>query len=296
MLRLLAFFLWLALPLCSFAQDETTLTGALEMATGESFPYKLVFTEKEGKISGYSITYKEPNDTKSLITGSMDRENRTLIFRETNIVYSSGFHTRAFMCLVNARLDYVQGGMGNILRGPLTGKEADKTLCTSGSLTFSEGSQLKKLFTYPSQFDTVISFGKKKKAPVAIQPASAPKNEAAVHTEQITTGIVKTYDWHTDTVIIDIWDGGTVDGDHIALQYNNSTVLSDYFLVKQKKRLKIPVSAHGTDLITITALTEGSEPPNTANLLLTDGEVHYSILAYNKKGDKAIIKIRRVHP
>lgn len=286
------------LPFVLFAQpNDITLTGILAMNTGESFPYTIVFTESGGIIKGYSFTYKKPEETKAAITGLLDRAHRSLSFKETGIVYSNGYHTKAYMCLIDARLEYVQGGRGNVLSGPLTSKEADKTLCTGGVITFGNDAEIQNLFGYHEKFDTVISMKKRvPEVPGRTNEAKPVVPTAPMTTEQVTTGIVKTYDWHSDTVVIAIWDGGHVDGDRVTLQYNGKNYLTNYSLVKEKKQVRVPVSQHGIDTITIIADNEGSEPPNTASLMLTDGSIHYSILAYNKQGDRAVIKIKRSPP
>jgi hypothetical protein len=288
------------LLLCSFwtlnicAQPAIQmLTGIISLTTGEVFPYKIEFTESNGVIKGYSFTYKEPNDTKAAIKGTLDRQMHTLSFRETDIIYSHGFQTRAFMCLIDASLEY-RSGEGNILTGPIASKETDKTLCTPGTLLFNNSEQIKKLFSYHDKYDTVISMGKKPadnhKTPQPIKPAI---NEPPVITEQVTAGVEKSYDWHSDTVVIDVWDGGNVDGDRISLFFNGKPCLTNYFLVKEKRQVRLPLS-EGINIISILADNEGSDPPNTADLLLTDGTLKYSVLAYNNKGNRAIIKIKRV--
>jgi hypothetical protein len=65
--------------------------------------------------------------------------------------------------------------------------------------------------------------------------------------------------------------------------------------VKEKRRLTLPITGHEVKTITIFAENEGSEPPNTANIMLTDGSIKYSIQAYNKKGDAALIKVKKVN-
>jgi hypothetical protein len=279
--------------LVSLAQPkEITLTGTLEVNTGEIFPYKIVVTESGGVIKGYSLTYKEPNETKAVISGTLDRMGHTLKFKETEIVYSRGFHTKAFMCLIDARL---RDEYGNSLIGPITSKEADNTACTGGKIIFKNSEQIQNLFGYHDQYDTIISM-KKKPKPSIVVPEDPHEEEPSkvMVTEKVTAGMEKIYEWHSDTVVIDVWDGGNVDGDRITLKYNGNTYLDKYYLAKQKKQLRIPVSRVGTDIITILADNEGTEPPNTASLLLWDGSTKYSILAYNPKGNEAVIKIRRV--
>ncbi len=283
------------LAFCSFGQtNKYTLTGTIKMATGEVFPYRIVFTESGGNIKGYSYTYKEPDDTKAAITGTLDRRERTLQFREIEILYSHGFATKAFMCLIDANTAYLQGNHDRILKGSISSNEADKTACTPGTIVFNNQEELSNLFEHKEKFDTVITMGRKPKvAPPALPEPQVKELEKPLLTDRITTGIEKTYDWLSDTVVIDIWDGGTVDGDQITLEYNNTTYLTKYSLAKQKKQLRIPVSKTGVDVIKILATNEGWDPPNTADIMLSDGKVHYSILSYNNVGQVSMIKIKK---
>ena len=281
----------------SFGQvNKYTLTGTIRVTTGEEFPYRIVFTEAQGVIKGHSYTYKEPNETKATITGTLDRHTRRLSFKETEILYSHEVHINAFMCLVDASIDYVQDKGSKVLKGSIKSTEADKTACTDGVLTFDNQEELNKLFNPHEKFDTVITMKKKVSNPNAVDKdkrALAP--ETPVVTDKITKGVEKTYDWHSDTVVIDIWDSGTQDGDQVTLEYNGKPYLTKYTLIKQKKQLRIPVSRTGTDVITILAVNEGWDPPNTASIILTDGTTKYSILSYNNKGQMSVIKIKRVN-
>ena len=274
---------------------QTTLNGTLVMKTGETFPYKIVFSDSGNWIKGYSFTYKEPNETKATIRGKLDKQMRTLTFKERDIVYSHNVQTKAFMCLVNANLEYVPEGNIRVLKGPITSREADNTACTEGEIIFRDEKELQNLFAYHEQFDTVITMKKKVREPVAeVTPGEAVPQQEPLVAEKITAGADRSYEWHSDTVVVDVWDGGHVDGDKITMQLNGKVVLSDYTLIKTKKQLKLPLTGTGVNTIMITADNEGNEPPNTATLTLYDGAVKYNILAYNKKGDAALIKVKRV--
>jgi len=269
------------------------LTGIIQVNSGETFPYVIVFTENSGAIKGYSLTYKAPDETKTAITGTLDRQNHILKFKETEIVYSHGYHTKAFMCLIDATLEHISDNKSNMLAGPIVNSEADKTACTGGKIIFDNPDEIKKLFSRQEKFDTVISMKKKVAVPAVVVTTNETKaiiTPAA--TDKITANIEKTYDWHSDIVVLDIWDGGSQDGDKVTLLYNGKPLLTHYLLVKEKKQLHIALSG-GINTITIIAENEGFEPPNTASLTLADGQTHYSVLAYNKKGQQAVIKIRK---
>jgi hypothetical protein len=277
----------------SFAQAKPImLNGTINLNTGESFPYKLVLTETDGAVKGYSITYNAPDDTKTLIRGTLDRRSHTLSFKETEIAYSHTYHTQAYMCLIDAKLSYATATKGSMLKGAIISMEADKTSCTGGTIQFTTDEEIQNLFAYHDKLDTMITMHKKVKEP-AVEIAAPLATIDPLVTDKVTAGMEKAYDWYTDTAVIDVWDGGNIDGDRITLLFNGQSYLTAYYLVKEKKQLHIPL-APGVNTLTIIADNEGSDPPNTASMLLTDGRTKYSVLAYNNKGQKCIIKIRRV--
>jgi hypothetical protein len=274
---------------------QITLSGTMMVATGEKFPYRIVFTESEGVIKGYSYTFSDPQETKTVIKGVLDRSARTLRFKETEIVSSQGVRTKAFMCLVNAKLEYMHGTTGNELMGPITSSDVDKAACTPGDIIFNNDKELDALFASQEKFDTVISM--KKKTPgriMAFAPDPTVKKIDTLITDKITAGNEKSYEWHSDTVVLDIWDGGNIDGDKVSIQFNGKTVLSQFFLSKEKRRLHLPIEGTGINTLVIIADNEGSDPPNTATIALFDGAKKYNIIAYNLKGQQALIKVKRV--
>ena len=75
-------------------------------------------------------------------------------------------------------------------------------------------------------------------------------------------------------------------------------VLTNYYMVKKEKQTASVARKQakgGVNTLTIVADNEGSDPPNTASLLLTDGITQYSLLAYNPKGQRVVIKIKKVN-
>jgi hypothetical protein len=284
-------YLIIAVPLCA---QTYTLTGTLAMENGESFPYKLVITEHNGALEGYSLTYQEPNEVKSSVSGTVNKAQHRLDFKEIDIIYSHEVHTNAFMCLIDARLNYVMQPIGGkVLTGTITSNETDHTSCTGGTVTFTNNADLKRLFN--ENYDTVITM-KYHKRETPATPTTLPTEDKSVAPgiEKVTAGVDKSYQWHSDTVVVDVWDGGHIDGDMITVKCNGATYLSRYGLTATKRRIRIPLSAAAPAVITIKAENEGAEPPNTANITLIDGNIPYNILAYNNTGQEAMITIVKI--
>jgi len=92
--------------------------------------------------------------------------------------------------------------------------------------------------------------------------------------------------------VIEVWDGGVVDGDVITVLYNDAPLLTNYMLEKAHKQLRIPITKKKST-VTVIAIDEGANPPNTADILLIDGVLRYKITAYNSKGKKAVIILNK---
>ncbi|XZF13189.1 hypothetical protein ACTHGU_15485 [Chitinophagaceae bacterium MMS25-I14] len=304
-MKKLALYILLLMPLLAGAQKQYRLTGYIGIKGGVSFHYQVVFTDSAGvMVHGYTITYDDATrSAKTLLEGSIDRANHTITFRETEIVSNEGFYSPVVLCLVNATLKYMVENGRMILNGPITSKDKSEAECTSGSISLINDEEIAQLW----KNETVV-----KKDTVAIPPKvqlpkrkvqviydtgkvtrGTPADERNMTPDQITSGADKTYEWNTDTVVLDIWDGGHIDGDVVTILFNNETILRKYTLTKDQRQLRIPLGGKAESEITIIAENEGNEAPNTANITLTDGSKQYLLVAYNEAGRRASVKIRK---
>ncbi len=285
---------------CAAQRPSFTLNGSLGVESGETFTYQLVFTDSAGFISGYAVTYLQKEyDTRAAITGTIDRKNKTLSVTETEIVYNHGFRSHAIICLIKSTLTYRKEGSSFVLAGPVTSKDIGNASCSRGSVRFEDAGVLEALFheapsapqpLQPATPPRVVVIDKTK--PAQTQPATAA-TPVSPQPAQITEGREKIYDWQTDTIVFEIWDGGRIDGDVVTVRYNDAIILSKHQLTKEKKRIILPLTGKETDMITVIAGYEGNEPPNTANIALHDGNVIHEIVAHNSFGKQAHIRIRK---
>ncbi|WP_162903063.1 hypothetical protein [Taibaiella koreensis] len=295
------------------AQNQYQLKGFMGVQGGESFTYKLTLKDSvRNLLSGYGYTYlDEQHDVKAYVTAEVDIYRKTVLLKETRIVYNHNFKSNALICLIEALLVY--NDKEKTLSGPLNtmtaGQGAD---CSRGSITFTIPAEIDHIFhpeaTTAAAKDTVVATTR----PAASLPKPKPKviydtvrkaRPAPVATnskpatpklpDNITEGKDKTLYWQSDLVVLDIWDGNNEDNDRVRILFNGTEVLKDHVLTKQKKRIELPIGGNELNIISITALNEGGDPPNTANLLLSDGSTQYEVIAHNTIGKSALIKIRK---
>jgi len=280
--KLLIFFLTALLPFCTFGQTKTYRLIGQAKTNGFSYLYALVFEVNKSAISGYSIT-KQPNgaEFKAEVKGSINRKAHTINFTETKSLDKEP-HKEMTICFFSAQLTYKLLGEKYIVTGPFSGKDLDNKTCSEGTMVFED-------------MNTSGSIFYKKKETPAVKPVVADTiltKEPALPDNTITAGVQKQIDWQADSCTIEIWDGGVIDGDMISVLLNDKPVLTNYTLVKAKKQLRVPVGKN-VNKVTIVAEDEGVNPPNTAEITLVDGDAIYKITAFNKKGARAQIVLRR---
>ncbi len=302
-------FLYLFSLLCTNAYSvyaqQITLKGYLGVEGGESYTYKLVFKDSSGYLSGHAYTYlHEGRDVKAAITGFIDRNNQTIFFKETGIVYNNGFESNTTICLIYATLKQTIGNNGQeVFKGAITSSDISNVYCGQGTVSFPVTENLRSIFTAgPAQKEVKTEpriAPVKPSKPMKIVYDTAVKNTTVVRPvsaheqERITAGTEKIIDWYSDTLIIEIWDGSTVDGDKLTIRYNDKTLAERYTLQKEHKIIREYPVAPGVNELVFTANSEGNQPPMTANVRLIDGNIRHDLLVYNKIGKTASIKIRK---
>lgn len=76
---------------------------------------------------------------------------------------------------------------------------------------------------------------------------------------------------------ITVWDNKIMDGDIISLYINDSLVLGEYSLDTIPKEIPVWVEKGKTTYLTLHAHNLGTVPPNTADIIVSDGKKEYQI-------------------
>jgi hypothetical protein len=134
--------------------------------------------------------------------------------------------------------------------------------------------------------------------PAPPQPTPAPKEE---HKEQIeglakrTVEIIKTVDVFADSIKLDLYDNGYVDGDSISIIVNGKVVLEHQLLSTRPITKWLYLTPDLGDEIRIIMYAEnlGSIAPNTGLLSVSDGPTRYDILFSGDLKQNASIILRR---
>ena len=78
--------------------------------------------------------------------------------------------------------------------------------------------------------------------------------------------------------MVTLYDNGAVDGDSISLFYNGKLILSHKMLSEKPITLNLDATTnHAVNELTMYAENLGTIPPNTALMVVTDGDSRYEV-------------------
>lgn len=107
-----------------------------------------------------------------------------------------------------------------------------------------------------------------------IEPITSPP----VKFEPRRKDIIKTIPIEQPTFKVDFYDNGEIDGDSITVIYNGKIVLSHKMLSAKPITLNLSLDDNTKqNIITMYADNLGSIPPNTALMIVTDGDKRYEV-------------------
>ena len=78
--------------------------------------------------------------------------------------------------------------------------------------------------------------------------------------------VVRTLFVNTDSITLNVYDNGIVDGDIVSVVYNDKTIVDKLSLKSKALVVKIPVGKVGINKLVFYAHNLGEYPPNTAQL------------------------------
>jgi len=292
----LFFITFLLLSYCSFAQpDDLLFIGNVSVKGAGDFSYKLQMTDSNGILHGFSITdIGGPDETKTAVTGTIDAGKQQINYHEIKIIYTKSKVERSDLCYIHGILKIGEKKGVSTLTGKFTGYNEDgKTICGTGKITMISAhdllQKLKKIAGKDSVAINKADTSQKRTTYLYKDEQGIPESKVM----KVMPGGTMELQCNTPLVLLDVWDAKTIDGDIITLQQDNNTVLENYTLTGRHKQLILNIGDKKTSTLTLIAVSEGSEPLNTARIKITSGSDSYYIDATTTIGKNVIFTLKQ---
>ncbi len=126
-------------------------------------------------------------------------------------------------------------------------------------------------------------------------PTDLAKAAAAI--DQRRTEIIRSVFFHSDSLVLSLYDNGTVDGDTVSVVMNGKVIIARKSLSESAIRLVVPVPRELGDSILLTMYAEnlGAIPPNTGLLFIQDGNDRNEIRFEGDMKKSSAVILRRIH-
>jgi hypothetical protein len=281
----LTFFMF---SLTFFSQEKYEYLGAVKLNgnTETIISYRLVFSEVNGKIEGYSVTdLGGPHETKNVVKGTYNSKTKEITFKEDDILYTKSAISDDMFCFINFSGKVKLVSEKSLMQGEFKGLFKNKQKCIDGTITLVGSERLYKLFNKVNN-----KMQKSKKIDVAVKEKRNPVAMLdSLKVNNLTKGQNLNIFTASDNLTVEIWDNGQEDGDVITVYRGEVAILTDYRVTNIKK--KIPVTVKSNEKFRIVAINEGTVAPNTSVIKVSDNERMFEVYSSLKKGEEAYISI-----
>ena len=246
----------------SFSQvKEYKYLGSIILENNIPMSFSLDLFEKNGIVSGYSITnHGTKDETKSEIQGVYFKDDKSFQLQETQIIYTKSEAPINSFCYIRMNLKLKNRFTKKQLEGNFSGNFLDSSECAKGKILLAEKSIIEK---------------KIKKIEKKIEKQI--KKDEIIETSILKDGDSLSIKWQAKYITIKIWDSNKEDGDRINLSINEDIILDNYETKNKAKKIKYKLK-EGQNKILIEARSLGSSPPNTSRIELIDKKKKYPLL------------------
>ncbi|MBF01587.1 hypothetical protein [Flavobacterium coralii] len=282
---LLTFFIF---SLTIYSQEKYEYYGGVKLNGDDKtiISYRLVFTEQDGKITGYSVTdLGGEHETKNVVSGFYNKKTKEFTFKEKDILYTKSPISDDMFCFINFTGKVKLVNDNSAMEGDFKGLFKNNTKCIDGTITLIGNAKiykmLNKLNKKIQRSGKVDEETKRKVNPVAILDSLKVNN--LIKNQNLNVFV------DSDKVLLEIWDAGKEDGDKISLRQNGEFILRDYQVTNKKRIVTIDMSK--TTTFQITALNEGTVAPNTAMIRLVDKDRTVELMSNLKQNESASITL-----
>jgi len=304
-MKKIIFLLLFSITVCAHGQTVSGYwygyANVANNATVNNYLVELILKQNQSAVTGV-LNYYFRNTFRSVqLNGNYNAINRQLTLFNVPITYYASTTDFEVDCIMDFLATLRVAKAGSNLNGSFIGKDKYKNTCPDVvfdlKLNKEAGNQdsilnalahFKETYQVwsPSATDTLVSANIITRPVVNYVVSREYKERENVVAKEISVD--------ADSVQVDFYDNGEVDGDSISVFYNNQLIAFNRILSTRSVHFTFALdSTKEFNEITMFADNLGSIPPNTALMLVSDGKKRYEIRLTSDLKKNATLRIRR---
>ena len=281
--------------------------GFANVKTGSSannYMMELILQPEKGHVKGV-LNYYFKNTYRSLeVKGNYDAKTREVNLYDIPITYHGSVTNMEVDCIMNFRATLRVAKVGSNLVGTFTSMPDYKYMCTDIGFNLSLNSDA-------SERDSVLAAIKNYKESYQVWTPGEKDTLVAVNIVQrkVVNYVVENQfkerenlvaaeiELQSDSIKVDFYDNGEIDGDSISVFFNNQLLTSSQRLSTRSIHFDLVLdSTKEINELSMFADNLGSIPPNTALMIVDDGVQKHEIRMTSTLNDNGTIRLRRKKP
>jgi hypothetical protein len=269
--------------------------------SANNYLVELVLNPEKGYVSGV-LNYFFKNTYRSLqVKGNYDTKTRRLHLYEIPVTYFGSVSNMEVDCIMNMIGSLLVTKTGSSLTGSFVSLPKYKYVCTEINFNLSLNADISK------KDSVLMAIRNYKETNQLWKPSLAdtlpPQN---IITRKVINYVIekevneREYEVMNDVLVesdslkIDFYDNGEIDGDSISVFYNRKLIAFHQKLSTRSIHFEIVLDTMlQSNEVTMFAENLGSIPPNTALMIIDDGKNKYNVRMASNLDKNATLRIKR---
>jgi hypothetical protein len=300
-----ALFVFLFISLQTFSQTVSGYwygtANVKSSSSTNNYLVELIIRQNKTEVQGIINYYFKRSFRSIKVNGNFDSHTRQLTLLNIPITYHGSLEDMEVDCIMDFAATLRVAKAGSNLIGTFMGKPGYKYSCVDVNFNLKLDADISKedsilhaikLYkeTYqvwkPNFQDTLVA--------VNIIPRKVENYVIDAEYKQRENVLSKEILVDSDSLNVDFYDNGEVDGDSISIFYNDKLISFNRILSTKAVHFRVGLdTTKEINEISMFADNLGTIPPNTALMVVTDGKKRYEISMNSDLKQNATLRIRR---
>lgn len=285
----------------AFQSNAQTVTGhwygiGKVAVPGEHSSYlsELIIKQKGNTVTGELQYYYRDSLFKVKVSGNFNTRTRQLIFKPIPFIYYLSTNTKTGIdCMLTGNFTLLVNRTESVLTGAFESDAAHRY--TSPAIQYRFKHSTDTIASKPAVDTTEIDIPtdtistmkmieRKEISPTMIEPRFLKREKSVFNEIKFTENFLR----------IDLYDNGTIDHDTVSIYVNDQLLFKDIPLTQSAFRRTIVLdSTKEVNEISMYAENLGTIPPNTAIMIIYDGQKRHELILTSDLNRTATIRLRR---
>lgn len=276
-------------------------TASVQNAGGNNYLMELILQQNNTKVNAI-VNYYFRNTYRSLkINGSYNAQTRQLVLLDVPIPYAGSTSRMEVDCKMDFVATHRVAKAGSNLSGKFMGQPAYKYTCPDvvfdlalNNEANNEDSILTALRNYKETFQLWSPAADDTLVAAVVQQRTIQNMPLVRAFGERVVEVQKEIEVESDSIRVDFYDNGEVDGDSISVFFNDQLYGANLRLSTRSVNLTLGLdTTKEVNTLAMFANNLGAIAPNTALMLVYDGKKRYEVRLSSSFDKSAAVRIKR---